>query len=49
MGNGVIVPSEAVWWGKMQLGNVSVEGKFEVFNSGGSWAFLLGKPMLRLF
>ena len=49
MGNGVIMPLEAVWWGKMQLGNVSVEGEFKVFNSGGSWAFLLGKPMLWLF
>ena len=33
----------------MQLENVTVKGEFEVFNSGGSWAFLLGKPMLRTF
>jgi hypothetical protein len=49
MGNGVIVPSLAVWRGKMKLGEVMIEGEFEVFNSGGSWAFLLGKPLLRLF
>ena len=46
MGNGIIVPSAAVWKGKMQLGKVTVEGEFEVFDSGDSWAFLLGKPAL---
>lgn len=46
MGNGTIIPSLAVWRGKMQLDRVTVEGEFEVFNSGGSWAFLLGKPLL---
>jgi hypothetical protein len=49
MGNGVIVPSLAVWKGKMKLGGVTIEGEFEVFDSGGSWAFLLGKPLLRRF
>ena len=49
IGNGAIVLSCAVWKGKMQLGRVTVEGEFEVFDSGGSWAFLLGKPALRLF
>ena len=28
MGNGVIVPSLAVWRGKMQLGKVTVEGEY---------------------
>ena len=46
MGNGTIVPSRATWKGKMRLGNITVEGEFEVFDSGGSWAFLLGKPLL---
>ena len=46
MGNRVIVPSLATWWGRMQLGSTTVEGKFEVFNSRGSWGFLLGKPTL---
>ena len=49
MGNGVIVPSLAMWKGRMKLGRVVIEGEFEVFDSGGSWAFLLGKPLLRLF
>ena len=49
MGNGTIVPSLAVWKGKMRLGKITIEGEFEVFDSGGSWAFLLGKPLLRLF
>ena len=49
MGNGVIIPSLAVWRGKMRLAEVTVEGEFEVFDSGGSWAFLLGKPLLRTF
>ena len=49
MGNGVIVPSLAVWKGKMRISGVTVDGEFEVFNSGGSWAFLLGKPTLRTF
>jgi hypothetical protein len=37
MGNGTIVPSLAVWRGRMQLGSVTVEGEVEVFDSGGSW------------
>ena len=49
MGNGMIIPSKAAWRGKMKLGGVTIEGKFKVFDSGGSWAFLLGKPLLQLF
>ena len=49
MGDGTIVPSIATWKGKMRLGRVTVEENFEVFDSGGSWAFLLGKPSLRSF
>lgn len=49
MGNGVIIPSLAVWEGSIQLGEVTVRGEFEVFDSGGSWAFLLGKPLLKAF
>jgi hypothetical protein len=36
MGDGTIIPSLAVWKGGMQLEEVTVEGEFEVFNSGGS-------------
>jgi hypothetical protein len=49
MGNGVIIPLLVVWRGKMEMSGITVEGEFEVLNSGGSWAFLLGKPLLRLF
>ena len=31
------------------LGTIKAEGKFEVFNSGGEWAFLFGKPLLKAF
>ena len=46
MGNGTIIPSLVVWKGRVQLGGVTVEGEFKVFDSGGSWAFLLVKPLL---
>ena len=49
MVNGVLVPSQAVWKGVMWLGGIEVEGSFEVFDSGGNWAFLLGKPLLCRF
>jgi len=49
MGNGTVISLLAVWKGRMQLENVTINGEFEVFDSGGSWAFLLGKPMLRKF
>ena len=49
MANGTVVPSQAVWRGVMQLEDIKVEGSFEVFDSRGSWAFLLGKPLLHLF
>ena len=31
------------------LGTIKVEGKFEVFDSGGKWVFLFGKPLLKAF
>jgi hypothetical protein len=49
MANGTIVPSLARWEGPIQLANVTIKGSFEVFDSGGNWAFLLGKPLLRCF
>ena len=33
MANGVLVPSQAVWKGRMRLGGIEVKGSFEVFNS----------------
>jgi hypothetical protein len=49
MANGAIVPSQARWERTIKLVDVTIEGLFEVFDSGGSWAFLLGKPLLRRF
>jgi hypothetical protein len=46
MENGTIIPSQAVWKDSMQIGNIVVKDEFEVFDSEGSWAFLLGKPTL---
>jgi hypothetical protein len=49
MANGTLMPSQARWEGTIQLADVTIKGSFEVFDSGGSWAFLLGKPLLRRF
>jgi len=49
MANGVIVPSQATWRGVIDLGGAEAEGEFEVFDSGGGWAFLFGKPLLCVF
>jgi hypothetical protein len=49
MANGAIEPSKRWWEGPIRLGNVIVQGQFEVFNSGGGWGFLFGKPLLWLF
>ena len=46
MADGNVVKPKAVWEGKMEIGGVRVSGSFEVFESGGSWEFLLGKPLL---
>ena len=49
MANGTIVPLQATWRGIIDLGGVEAKGEFEVFDSGGSWAFLFGKPLLCVF
>ena len=49
MANGVIVPSQAVWKGVLELGGLRAEEEFEVFDSGGGWEFLFGKPLLHCF
>ncbi|KAG2336352.1 hypothetical protein BDR05DRAFT_896846, partial [Suillus weaverae] len=49
MANGSIVNSDAKWLGIIEVGGVQVKGEFEVFNSGGGWAFLFGKPLLQSF
>lgn len=49
MANGTIISSEAKWSGMVELNGVQALGEFEVFDSGGGWAFLFGKPMLQAF
>jgi len=49
MANGIIVPLQGVWKGVLELGGLRSVGEFEVFESGGSWEFLFGKPLLRCF
>ena len=49
MANGSIVHSQAVWNGVLELGGIRAKAEFEVFDSGGSWEFLFGKPLLHRF
>ncbi|THH13172.1 hypothetical protein EW146_g7017 [Bondarzewia mesenterica] len=49
MADGTVIKSEARWQGTIQLGSVRAKGEFEVFNSGGGWSFLFGKPLLITF
>ena len=49
MANGTVVQSQAIWKGTLELKGIRVEGEFEVFDSGGGWTFLFGKPLLRRF
>jgi hypothetical protein len=49
MADGSIIPSIGQWVGRISIGKAAVVCAFEVFPSGGSWAFLVGKPMQRLF
>jgi len=49
MVNGNIVSSLARWTGMIEIEGVRAEGEFEVFDSGGGWGFLFGKPMLQAF
>jgi hypothetical protein len=47
--NRALVKSQATWTGLVRLGGIQVQGMIEVFNSGGGWSFLFGKPMLQAF
>jgi hypothetical protein len=49
MANGAVIPSKASWKGEVTIGGIKTEGEFEVFESGGGWEFLLGKPLLQAF
>jgi hypothetical protein len=49
MADGSLVPSSGKWIGIIEVGGVSLEGAFEIFPSGNSWALLFGKPLLKTF
>jgi hypothetical protein len=49
MANGSVVKAVAKWTGTIRIEGVKVRSTFEVFNSGGSWGFLFGKPTLKTF
>jgi len=38
-----------MWKGVLELGGIQAEGEFEIFDSGGGWEFLFGKPLLHRF
>jgi len=46
MANGSIVDSIATWHGEIGTEGIRTEASFEVFDSHGSWDFLLGKRLL---
>ncbi|KAJ6599397.1 hypothetical protein B0H10DRAFT_2231366 [Mycena sp. CBHHK59/15] len=45
MANRVIVPSQGAWHGTITVEGVRRKGAFEIFDSGGGWQFLFGKPL----
>ncbi|KAJ7656774.1 hypothetical protein DFH06DRAFT_991276, partial [Mycena polygramma] len=49
MANGQLVPSIGTWTGVVNVDGLQREGTFEVFDSGGAWALLFGKPLLIAF
>ncbi|KAG1734563.1 hypothetical protein EDD22DRAFT_787862, partial [Suillus occidentalis] len=49
MANGNIIDAEAKWSGTIEINGIQADGNFEVFDSGGGWAFLFGKPLLQSF
>ena len=49
MADGSLIEPLAVWEGKMEIAGVEVHGAFEVFDSGGNWEILFGKPLLKAF
>ncbi|KAJ3925333.1 MAG: hypothetical protein NXY57DRAFT_967998 [Lentinula lateritia] len=47
--NGSVVPGTVRWKGRINVEGAEVDGDFEVFDSGGGWKFLFGKPLLEQF
>jgi hypothetical protein len=49
MASGQVMESEATWEGTVEVEGVRAQGVFEVFDSGGGWEFLFGKPLQTTF
>ncbi|KAG6914375.1 hypothetical protein DXG01_000717 [Tephrocybe rancida] len=49
MADSCLVPSEGIWKGTVHVSKAAHEATFEVFQSGGAWALLFGKPLLKEF
>ncbi|KIK36243.1 hypothetical protein CY34DRAFT_69159, partial [Suillus luteus UH-Slu-Lm8-n1] len=49
MANRNVIESVAKWLEIVEINGVKAQCSFEVFDSAGSWGFLLGKPMLKAF
>ena len=49
MVDGTIVPSAGRWSGTIKVCRIRRNGTFEIFLSGGSWALLFGKPLMKTF
>jgi hypothetical protein len=47
--NGNVVNPLGCWKGMVELDGTTVEGSFEVFDSGGGWDFLFGKRLMTAF
>jgi hypothetical protein len=49
MANESVVKAVAKWTGVVRIEGVKTQNTFEVFDNGGSWGFLFGKPALKAF
>ncbi|KAJ8085177.1 hypothetical protein PM082_003964 [Marasmius tenuissimus] len=49
MADGALVPGVANWEGRVRVKGLEVQTSIEVFDSGGQWDLLLGKPLLESF
>ncbi|KAF8868433.1 hypothetical protein BD779DRAFT_1793882 [Infundibulicybe gibba] len=49
MADGRLVPSAGIWEGGVTVAGIKNQGRFEIFDSGGAWGLLFGKPLLQAF
>ncbi|KAF8182495.1 hypothetical protein K438DRAFT_1479814, partial [Mycena galopus ATCC 62051] len=46
MADGALVDTYGQWMGELDVEGVRISGVFEVFESGGGWDILVGKPIM---